>query len=223
MLPSDTANSPPSRKRGRPAGTFKHSKDQGLIAQAARFINTGHASSARQAFSMLTDDDDTAIRRLQRRWEKVGEDALRMDRITHRERCEHEYRSLRESIPALWARIETFVGSPKGRRFLKENKREDGEPTHPMALGIAVLMEAVEAYEQKLPALEAKEAKLSYERRPAKDPTDNSQANQMRFDRALDGWFTGGLPVTPAALRVLAERVNKLADALEADLTRGKV
>lgn len=220
--PSSSEHVPTKRKRGRPPGSFKHRKDNSLLTQTARYLNTGHAATARQAFAMLTSDDDNAIRRLQRRWKEVGDDCLRMDRICHRERCEFEYRSLRQAYPALWARVAQFVGSKDGKRYLKTFARADGEPTHPMALGLGLLMEAVEVFEKKQAAKEIEQAALPRNHRPSEKPTAkscNSRGSLMSFDRALEGWFTGNLPITPLALRCLAERANELADALEADLT----
>ena len=197
----------PTKKRGRKLGSSLYPKDQELLMTAARGLNTGRYTSPNNAFTRITNDDETAIRRLNRRWQKEGALLLELDRKAHLERCELEYRSLRHNQPVLWSRIVEFMATPAGKRHLKQYERADGMPVHPMALGLMNLFEAIELAEQS--------SKQVVHPQQTIEKNDKSQSVQRRFDKVVDAWLDDGTAATSDNLRELSRRIDALADRLD--------
>ena len=202
------------RSRGRQQGWTAHPKDGILLQQAARLINSQHASSPTEAFRDIVSEDATKLRRLQRKWVDYGEELLAHDRHVWRERCDIQLDALMESIPTLYARVVDFSNSSYGKKYLASRAGIAGEPLHPMALGIVKLMELVDEGETIL----AQNLKRPLQQELDENSllsNDNSLQTKRRFQSAINGWVSDKSPLTATSLRDLAKRCLELADQME--------
>lgn len=68
MIMTTSNSKSPKRGRGRPQGSMGYPEDGRLLKNAEQLLALGHAKTATQAFKIVTDGDEAAIRRLQRKW-----------------------------------------------------------------------------------------------------------------------------------------------------------
>lgn len=128
---------------GRPSGIYPHhSVDRPLLERAVQILAIGNAKSPTDAFRQLVgEDNDAHIRRLQRRWRRLGDEFEAEFEVEKRNgRWQMQSEALLESAPDLHERIAAFATSPAGAALLAQIA---GRPLPPMAFGIKRLWDLI--------------------------------------------------------------------------------
>lgn len=195
------------RPRGRPRGTTTHPEDEHVLNRAAWLLVAGYVATPTEAFRRVVDEDDeAAIRRLQRKWLASGR--RRLDREVARiweERWTHDLWSLWTNQPELYARLMVLEASPEGQAYLAEHAGPDGQPAASMSLNLKALFDRIEEWERD-------------RRDPAAtDGADLSGAHEEAlFQSSLRMWRELAGRLSPRLLRSFGDRCHAIANRLDA-------
>ena len=135
-----------SKLRGRPKSSSPHyAADREKLRSAASMMLFQGVKTPTEAFKRLTQDE-SVLRRLQRRWKRDGEAYLNHYKDQTRlwnDRWAHEAKALEHSAPDLFAKVKEFGESAEGKAIL-QFYGDAGKPAVLMSLGIVKLWELIQ-------------------------------------------------------------------------------
>jgi len=138
----------PPPKRGRPLGSSPHrDSDDDILKRAARLLVFLHVKTPTEAFRRLVgDEDEAAIRRLQRRWTRNSQTYIDgVQQELRNRRWEIDAKALEENAPHIFEKISAFAKSEGGAEVLAA-QLGGNDSSSLMSLGIMKLWELLQRY-----------------------------------------------------------------------------
>jgi len=185
-------------KRGRPKSSYAN-KAEGdkLLSKVADKLVRMQANSPTEAIRQLIgEDQDSELRRLQRRWSREGDAFIKKAQEPFfRSKWEKEGKDLKEQLPDLYEKFHNFAISTGGKKLFLE--MGDGvAPVHFMSLGVLKLNQLVTEH-----------------------TLQGNEKAESAFEHQMKEWGKFGNDPDAEFLRTFAELCLKKAEGLDADIS----